>query len=60
MEVDETGVAARLRVIARRAYGDAFVQRQNVLQIRVIRQRPDQRILGGSGIAKDVPDAMGG
>ena len=59
MQVDERRLAARLAVEIRGADRHALVQVHDVLDLRVVEQRIEQRALGGAGIAEDAVDAVG-
>jgi hypothetical protein len=52
MQVDERGLAARLGIEVGRADRDALVQVHDVLDVRVIEQRIEQRALGRAGLPK--------
>ena len=58
MEVHEGRLAARLGVEVRRPGGHALVQMHDVLDLRIVEQRIEQRALGGAGIAEDAIDAV--
>jgi hypothetical protein len=58
MEVGDREAAARLRIKAGRADGDAFMQGHDVFDLRIGRQAVEQRRLGGSGIAEDMAHAV--
>src|SRR5215813_13721202 len=59
MQVHEAGLAAGLRIEVRGAHGHAFVQVHDVLQLRIVEQRIEQRTFGRAGIAEDAIDAVG-
>ena len=59
MQVHEGGLAACLGVEVGGADRHALMQVHDVLELRVVEQRIEQRALGGAGIAEDAIDAMG-
>ena len=58
MQISDRGLARRACVIAGRADRDTFVQGDVVLDLWVIKQAVEQRILGRSGVAEDCICAM--
>ena len=58
VEVHEGRLAARLGVEVRRTGRHAFVQMHDVLDLRIVEQRVEQRALGRAGIAEDAIDAV--
>ena len=59
VQLKEGGARAGSRVAVRDAGRDAFVERQDVFELRVVLQRVHERLLGCAGIAEDVADALG-
>ena len=58
VDVDDSRLAAGLRVVARGAERHALVQGHDVAELRIVQQRIEDRALGGAGIAEDELDAM--
>ena len=58
VEVHDARSSARLGVVARGPDGDAFVQRQHIVDRRVACEAVDQRALGGAGVAEQVLDPV--
>jgi len=58
VKVHEGGLAAGLGIEVGRTGGDALVEMHDVPELRVIRQRIEQRALGRAGIAEDSIDPV--
>ena len=58
VEVHERRFTTRLGVKIRRTGRHAFVQMHDVLDLRIVEQRVEQRALGRAGIAEDAIDAV--
>ena len=59
VQIDERRLAARLAVEIRGADRHALMQMHDVLELRIVEQRIEQRALGRAGIAEDAIDAVG-
>ena len=58
VKVHESRLAARLGIEVRGTCRHALVQMHDVLDLRIVEQRVEQRALGGAGIAEDAIDAV--
>ena len=59
VQLQERGPSRGARVAVRDAGGDGLLQRQDVLELRVVLEGVDERLLGGAGVAEDVLRPLG-